>query len=47
MIGYGTVWSHSFTVQSAEHDTKTRGWNGFHLALTFGGQKMNSFVFSF
>lgn len=31
MIGYGTLWSHNFTVQSAEHDTNTRGWNGFHL----------------
>ena len=25
MIGYGTLWSQSLTVQSAEHDTKTRG----------------------
>lgn len=32
MMGYGTLWSQSLTVQSAEHDTKTRGWNGFHLA---------------
>lgn len=31
MIGYGTLWSHNFTVQSAEHDTNTRGWKGFHL----------------
>ena len=28
---YGHVWSHTFTVQSALHDTKIFGWKWFHF----------------
>uniref|UniRef100_H2XZE2 Uncharacterized protein n=1 Tax=Ciona intestinalis TaxID=7719 RepID=H2XZE2_CIOIN len=28
------LWSHILTVQSAEHDIKISGWNGFHLTAS-------------
>jgi len=33
IMGVDTLWSHNFTVQSAEQDKNTRGWNGFHFTL--------------